>query len=341
MQISNIKIRRIDSESVMKAIATVTFNNCIVVRDVKIIVSPTNTFVAMPSKKMKDGTFKDICYPITKDCKEYIDKAIMSLYYSEETERNFEVETKKPEMKCKIRNINNGEVKTVHNDHVVGVITATFDDCFVVENITAILTNDNKIDFDFPYRVTPRGTDVFICEILNYAKEYSHELFEIVRKEIEEGRMIISPNEELNKSEDMRNDKIDKPIVIASAFYPDTIRMIIENISNGKDVNERDSILKLILESSNKFEENNNEITMYFYNNAKIVYHFENNKLQYAIGTLEDGHSYKFDRKPVEERFLNTKNEVQNKYEIVGKTPQELFMESMNMLKIRLDESDT
>ena len=346
MKISNITMKKINNESYVKAMVTVTFDNCIVARDIKIISSSTNMFVVMPAIKMKDGTYKDLCHPTNKEYKEYLDNAIMNLYYSEKEEINFEVEQNIPVIKAVIRNVNAGTIKTIYNDNVIGFISATFDDCFTIHNIKVILTDNNKIDFDFPYRVTISGKEIYICQLINNEKEYCHQLFEIVKKEIEEGRMIISPNNEISKSEDVDNDRINKPKVIASAFYPETMRMVIDNIKTGKDVNEKDSILKIILESSNRFEEIGNRVIMYFNNDAKIIYHFENNKLQSAVGTLEDGHNYMFERNLVEERFLkekelNAENKTQNENAMIRKTSQELFEESIKMLKAKLDESDT
>ena len=62
---------------------TVTFDNCFVVRDLKVISGNTGLFVAMPSKKRKDGTYKDIAHPIHSDFRQALEDIILKKYEEE------------------------------------------------------------------------------------------------------------------------------------------------------------------------------------------------------------------------------------------------------------------
>ncbi len=82
MEASEIRIFLADEER-LKAYVTVTFENCFVVRDLKIINGNTGLFVAMPSKKKKDGSYKDIAHPINSDFRHYLEKLILEKYQDE------------------------------------------------------------------------------------------------------------------------------------------------------------------------------------------------------------------------------------------------------------------
>ncbi len=80
MEITNIKIKKFDTESKMKAIASVTFDDCFAVHDIKVIENEDKVFVAMPNKRLKDGTFKDVAHPINYECRQYIENAVIDAY---------------------------------------------------------------------------------------------------------------------------------------------------------------------------------------------------------------------------------------------------------------------
>ena len=63
MQVTEVNVFPVNEEK-LKAYVTITFDNCFVVRDLKIINGKDGLFVAMPSKKRKDGTFKDTAHPL-------------------------------------------------------------------------------------------------------------------------------------------------------------------------------------------------------------------------------------------------------------------------------------
>lgn len=80
MDITDIRIRRIDSEGKMKAVVSVTFDNEFVVHDIKIIESQNGLFIAMPSRKTPSGEFRDIAHPIHSEARSNIQSAILERY---------------------------------------------------------------------------------------------------------------------------------------------------------------------------------------------------------------------------------------------------------------------
>ena len=86
MQITDVRLRKVNSENRMKAVASVTFDNEFVVHDIKVIESQDGLFIAMPSRKTPNGEFKDIAHPINPETREKIQKAILEAYEAPETE---------------------------------------------------------------------------------------------------------------------------------------------------------------------------------------------------------------------------------------------------------------
>lgn len=82
MEITDIRIRKVDAEGKMKAVASVTFDNELAVHDIKVIETQDKLFVAMPSRKTPDGEFKDVAHPINPAAREKIAKAILEKYDS-------------------------------------------------------------------------------------------------------------------------------------------------------------------------------------------------------------------------------------------------------------------
>ena len=80
MEITEVKVRKVDSENRMKAVASVTFDKCFVVHDIKVIESATETFIAMPSRKTPKGDWTDIAHPINSETRSMIQKAILDEY---------------------------------------------------------------------------------------------------------------------------------------------------------------------------------------------------------------------------------------------------------------------
>jgi stage V sporulation protein G len=77
MEITDIRIKRVESDNKLKAYVTITFDNCFVVHNLKIIMGQFGRFVAMPSRKTRDGEFKDIAHPINSDFRRRIQARIL------------------------------------------------------------------------------------------------------------------------------------------------------------------------------------------------------------------------------------------------------------------------
>ena len=79
MKITEVKVFPVNDEK-LKAYATITFDDCFVVRDLKIIHSNNGLFVAMPSKKQKDGTYRDTAHPLNTETRREIESKILEEY---------------------------------------------------------------------------------------------------------------------------------------------------------------------------------------------------------------------------------------------------------------------
>ncbi|MCI6809947.1 MAG: septation regulator SpoVG [Spirochaetia bacterium] len=67
MQITELRIRKVEDEGKLRAYVTVTFDNCFVVHNVKIIEGKGGLFIAMPSRKTANGEYKDVAHPISPE----------------------------------------------------------------------------------------------------------------------------------------------------------------------------------------------------------------------------------------------------------------------------------
>ena len=80
MQITDIRIRKIYLESKMKAVVSVTFDNALVIHDIKVIEGADKLFIAMPSRKTPEGEFKDVAHPINMEMRDVLEKSILEKY---------------------------------------------------------------------------------------------------------------------------------------------------------------------------------------------------------------------------------------------------------------------
>lgn len=80
MDITDIRVRKINKEGKMKAVVSVTFDNEFVVHDIKVIEGDKGRFIAMPSRKTLDGEFRDIAHPINSMTRDRIQKAVLEKY---------------------------------------------------------------------------------------------------------------------------------------------------------------------------------------------------------------------------------------------------------------------
>ena len=80
MEVTEVRIRKVEAEGKLKAYVTVTFDNCFVVHNVKIIEGKTGLFIAMPSRKTANGEYKDVAHPISPDFRNALQDKILAEY---------------------------------------------------------------------------------------------------------------------------------------------------------------------------------------------------------------------------------------------------------------------
>lgn len=80
MNITDVRIRKVNQEGKMKAIVSITLDNAFVVHDIKVIEGENGLFIAMPSRKTSNGEFRDIAHPINSSARECLQKAILEKY---------------------------------------------------------------------------------------------------------------------------------------------------------------------------------------------------------------------------------------------------------------------
>jgi len=80
LNITDVRIRKINQDGKMRAIVSVTLDEAFVIHDVKVIEGQNGLFVAMPSRKMPDGEFRDIAHPICSMARETIQSAVLKAY---------------------------------------------------------------------------------------------------------------------------------------------------------------------------------------------------------------------------------------------------------------------
>ncbi len=79
MEITEVKVYPAN-EGKLKAYATMVIDNCFIIRDLKIIQSDKGLFVSMPSRRRKDGTFKDVAHPLNQEAREQIEQRVIGEY---------------------------------------------------------------------------------------------------------------------------------------------------------------------------------------------------------------------------------------------------------------------
>ena len=80
MQITDVRIRKVEKEGKMKAVVSINIDEEFVVHDIKVIEGDKGLFIAMPSRKAADGEYRDIAHPINSDTRERIQTLILQKY---------------------------------------------------------------------------------------------------------------------------------------------------------------------------------------------------------------------------------------------------------------------
>lgn len=80
MQITDVRIRKMEKDGKMKAVASITLDNEFVIHDIKVIEGDKGLFIAMPSRKSLDGNYRDVAHPINSDMRELLSDLILGNY---------------------------------------------------------------------------------------------------------------------------------------------------------------------------------------------------------------------------------------------------------------------
>lgn len=80
MNVTDVRLRVMNNESKMKAVASITIDGCFAIHDIKVIDGDNGLFIAMPSKKDDSGTYRDICHPINSETRQMIQDMIIQKY---------------------------------------------------------------------------------------------------------------------------------------------------------------------------------------------------------------------------------------------------------------------
>ena len=85
MEVTDVRVRKVDKEGKMKAIVSITFDEEFVIHDIKVIEGEKGLFIAMPSRKTTAGEYRDIAHPIRSTTRELLQQTILEKY-QEDTE---------------------------------------------------------------------------------------------------------------------------------------------------------------------------------------------------------------------------------------------------------------
>jgi stage V sporulation protein G len=82
MEITEVRVFPVEDEK-LKAFVSIILDNCFVISDIKIINGPKGLFISMPSKKRKDGTFRDIAHPLNSETRRMMEERVLTRYREE------------------------------------------------------------------------------------------------------------------------------------------------------------------------------------------------------------------------------------------------------------------
>lgn len=83
MEITDIRIKKVEGENKLKAYASITFDDSFVIHNIKVIQGNNGLFIAMPSRRTRSGEMKDVAHPINSQFREKIQNAILEAYSAE------------------------------------------------------------------------------------------------------------------------------------------------------------------------------------------------------------------------------------------------------------------
>ena len=103
LNITEVRITKVDGDDKLRAFAALVLDQCFLVGDLRVMENEEGFYVTMPSKRKRDGSFKDIAYPLNADTKEFLEMKVLLAYEATTGNRA-------------ISRIEAGEVSTVRAD---------------------------------------------------------------------------------------------------------------------------------------------------------------------------------------------------------------------------------
>ena len=83
MEITEVRLRLVKEPGKLKAVSSITIDDCFVIHDLRVVETETGLFVAMPNKRLGTGEFRDIAHPINNETRDYIAKLVIDKYKEE------------------------------------------------------------------------------------------------------------------------------------------------------------------------------------------------------------------------------------------------------------------
>ncbi|QVK21267.1 septation regulator SpoVG [Mycoplasmatota bacterium] len=80
MNITDVRLIKVDGQNRLRAIAAITIDECFVVHELRVIEGDNGLFVAMPSRKRTNGEYKDIAHPINQETRKMIEEKVLEAY---------------------------------------------------------------------------------------------------------------------------------------------------------------------------------------------------------------------------------------------------------------------
>jgi stage V sporulation protein G len=80
MKITDVRVRKVEGETRLKGVASITIDDAFAVHELRIIEGNEGLFVAMPSRKAADGTFRDIAHPINVEARKMVEEVVLEAF---------------------------------------------------------------------------------------------------------------------------------------------------------------------------------------------------------------------------------------------------------------------
>jgi stage V sporulation protein G len=80
LNITEVRITKVDGDEKLRAFAGLVLDECFLVGDLRVMENEDGYYVTMPSKRKRDGSFKDLAYPLNVDTKEFVERKVLLAY---------------------------------------------------------------------------------------------------------------------------------------------------------------------------------------------------------------------------------------------------------------------